>query len=66
MDNEKLSKEASIKITIFSSLVVLFLLFFPYLSGNKNLNLDNPYYVFALIALVLVIVTSLGMLLQSG
>lgn len=65
MEGEKLSKETSIKITIFSSLVVLFLLFFPYLSGSRDLNLDNVYYLFALVGLVLVIIVSIGMLLWS-
>lgn len=64
MSPETISKEKSIKITIFSSVVVLFFLFFPYLSGSRSLNLSNPYYAFALIALLTVILVSIVMLVR--
>lgn len=61
---DEITKETSIKMTIFSAVVVMLLLFVPYLSGNRSLNLDNPYYATAFIALICVILVSLGMLLS--
>ncbi len=65
MNPNMISKEDSIKVTIFSSIVCLFFLFFPYLSGSGSLNLDNPYYAAALVALLLVILVSLVMLVRT-
>lgn len=64
MSSELISKEESIKITIFSSVMVLCFLFFPYLASSKSVNLANPYYATALIVLPLVILISLGMLIR--
>ncbi len=64
MTSEHISKEQSIKITIWSSIIALFFLFFPYLSGSGDLNLDNPYYASAFVILLLVILVSFGMLIR--